>query len=211
MAGVFVDPVQAGFVQSLARPGGNVTGITNLESDLHPKRLELLKEAVPGVTRLAILWPPYQQKPAQREIDAAAKALGIQVQSIVVADLDDFEIAFSTVSRGRAEAILVASSAVNITHLGQIIEFAAKKRLPAIYARDESVDAGGLMSYGADLPHLYRRAATYVDKILKGAKPAELPVERPTKLEFVVNLKTAKAMGLTIPPNVLARADRVIR
>ena len=211
MAGVFVDPVEAGFITSLARPGGNVTGITNLESDLHPKRLELLKEAFPGISRAAIIWPPYQQKPEQREIDAAGQALGIHIQSLAVGDLDDIESAFSAISRERADAILVASSAANNKQQARIIEFAAKKRLPVMYARSEFVDAGGLMSYGADLPHLYRRAAIYVDKLLKGAKPADLPVEQPTKFEFVINLKAAKQIGLTIPPNVLARADRVIK
>lgn len=211
MAGVYVDPVEAGFVTSLARPGGNVTGITNLESDLHPKRLELLKEAVPGISRVAIVWPPYQQKPAQKEVEAAGQALGIHIRSLVPGDEDDIESAFLGISRERAEAILVASSAVNNKHRARIIDFAAKKRLPAIYARSEFVDAGGLMSYGADLPYLYRRTATYVDKVLKGAKPADLPVEQPTKFELVINLKAAKQIGLTIPPNVLARADRVIR
>ncbi|MDH3443670.1 MAG: ABC transporter substrate-binding protein, partial [Deltaproteobacteria bacterium] len=138
-------------------------------------------------------------------------ALGIHIQSLAVGDLDDIESAFSAISRERAEAILVASSAVNNKYQTRIIDFAAKKRLPAMYARSEFVDAGGLMSYGADLPHLYRRAAIYVDKLLKGAKPADLPVEQPTKFEFVINLKAAKQIGLTIPPNVLARADRVIK
>ena len=211
MAGVYVDPVEAGFVMSLARPGGNVTGITNLESDLHPKRLELLKEAFPRISRAAIIWPPYQQKPEQREIEAAGQALAIQIQSPAMADLDDIESVFSAISRERADAILVASSAVNNKYQARIIEFAAKKRLPAMYASSQIVDAGRLMSYGADQPHLSRRAAIYVDKILKGRKPADLPVERPTKFELVINLKTAKQIGLTIPPNVLVRADKVIK
>ena len=211
MAGVYVDPVEAGFVTSLARPGGNITGITNLESDLHSKRLELLKEMFPRISRVAILWPGYQQKPEMEEIEATGKGLGIQIQSLVANNLADLESALSAMNREGANAFLAANSAVNIEHRARIIEFAAKKRLPAMYARSEFVDAGGLISYGADLPHLFRRAAIYVDKILKGAKPGDLPVERPTKFELVINLKTAKQIGLTIPPNVLARADRVIR
>jgi putative ABC transport system substrate-binding protein len=211
MAGVYVDPVEAGFVRSLARPGGNITGITNLESDIHPKRLELLKETFPQVSRVAILWPGYQQKPEMEEIRAAGQVLDIKIQSLIANNLKDLENALSAISREGTHAFVAASSAVNIEHRARLIDFAANKRLPAIYATSQFVDAGGLMSYGADLPHLYRRAAIYVDKILKGAKPADLPVERPTKFELVINLKTAKQIGVTIPANVLARADRVIK
>jgi putative ABC transport system substrate-binding protein len=214
MTGVFVDPVEAGFVKSLARPGSNITGITNLESDLHPKRLELLKEAFPQLSRMAILWPGYQQTPAKDEVDAAGKALGIQIQPLVGSggsSLDELERLLAQISKESADALLIATSALTLRYRARIIDFVARRRLPTIYAQSFFVEAGGLMSYGADLPDLFRQAATYVDKILKGAKPADLPVERPRKFEFVINLKTAKQIGLTIPPNVLARADRVIR
>ncbi len=188
MAGLYVDPVEAGFVASLARPGGNITGITNLESDLHPKRLELLKEAFPRISLVAILWPRYQQRPGMKGFEAAAQALGIQIQSLVRRGrrLDQLKSAFSAISRERPDGLLVATSALTLTHRARIIEFTAKRRLPPIYAQRGFVDAGGLMSYGADLQHLYRRAATYVDKILKGAKPSDLPVEQPTKFECYV-------------------------
>jgi putative ABC transport system substrate-binding protein len=211
MAGVYVDPVEARFVASLSRPGGNVTGVTNLESDLHPKRLELLKETFPRISRVAILWPRYQQKPKMEEIRATGHGLGIQIQSLVVNNVSDLETAFAALNREGTNALLATNSAVNIEQRARIIEFAAKKRLPAMYVTTQFLDAGGLMSYGADLPHLFRRAAFYADKILKGAKPADLPVEQPTKFDLAINLKTARQIGLTIPPNVLARADRVIK
>ncbi len=216
MTGANVDPVEAGFVGSLARPGGNVTGLTNLESKLHPKRLELLKEAFPRISRVAILWPRTQQKHAMKEVEPVGQALSIQIQSVVAATrnvtpLDELKSAFSAISRGRPEALLVASFGLTIGHRARVIDFAAKRRIPAMYARRLFVNAGGLMSYGANSPHLFRRAATYVDKILKGAKPADLPIERPTKFELVINLKTAKKLGLTIPPQFLARADKVIK
>ncbi len=214
MAGVFVDPVEAGFVASLARPGGNITGLTNLESELHGKRLDLLKETFPAISRVAVLWPNYQQEPGMKEIEAAAQALGIEIQSLVgtggrrVEELEGF---LSAISRERPDGLLVASSALTTDHLARIIEFTASRRLPTIFAQSRFVEGGGLMSYEPSQSDLYRRVAIYVDKILKNAKPANLPVEQPTKFEFVINLKTAKQIGLTIPPNVLARADKVIR
>ncbi|MFQ5853167.1 MAG: ABC transporter substrate-binding protein [Candidatus Binatia bacterium] len=215
MAGVLVDPVEAGFVVSLARPGGNITGLTNLESELHGKRLELLKEAFPRISRVAILWNPAQQKHAMKEVKAAGQALGIEIRPLVVGrrHLFSHESAFSAISRERPDGLLVATSGLTLRpgHRARIIEFTAKRRLPTIYSRSQFVDAGGLMSYGMDFQHLYRRVATYVDKILKGAKPGDLPIEQPTKFELVVNLKTAKQLGLTIPPVVLMRADKVIK
>ncbi len=216
MTGANIDPVEAGLVVSLARPGGNVTGLTNLESKLHPKRLELLKEAFPRISRVAILWSRAQQKNAMKEVEAVGEALGIQIQSVVAATryvtpLDELKSAFSAISRGRPEALLVASFGLTIGHRARVIDFAAKKRLPTMYARRLFVNAGGLMSYGANSPHLFRLAATYVDKILKGAKPGDLPVEQPTKFEMIINLKTAKKQGLTISPQFLARANKVIK
>ncbi len=220
MRGVAFDPVKAGFVVSLARPGGNITGLTNLHSKLHGKRLELLKEAFPRISRVAILWPMFerdqasQQKHAMKEVKSEGQALGIQIQPLVVTArrLGSLESAFSAISRERPDGLYVATYGLIIRHRARIAEFAAKKRLPAMYGRSLFVDAGGLMSYGADHQHLGRRAATYyVDKILKGAKPADLPVERPTKFELVINLKRAKQLGITIPPEILIRADRVIK
>jgi putative ABC transport system substrate-binding protein len=221
MPGVVVDPLEPTFwgekrraplVLSLARPGGNFTGLTNLASDLHAKRLELLKESFPRISRVAILWPrAQQQKQALKDIEAVRQALGIEIQSLAVGRLEDFERAFSVMNRDNPDGLLVARSQVILNHRDRVIGFAAKRRLPTIFAESLFVDAGGLMSYGADTQDLYRRAATYVDKILKGAKPGEVPIERPMKFELVINLKTAKALNLTILPNVLARADRVIR
>jgi putative ABC transport system substrate-binding protein len=214
MAGVYVDPVKDGFVDSLAKPGGNITGITNFESELHGKRLELLKEAFPRISRAAILWPNYQQKHGMKEFEAARQALGIQIQSLVGSGgirLDELERFLSAISRERPDALLVASSGLILRHNARIIEFTAKRRLPTMYTRRRYVKEGGLMSYGANLPDMFRQTATYVDKILKGAKPADLPVVRPTKFELVINLKTAKKQGLTIPPQFLARADKVIK
>jgi putative ABC transport system substrate-binding protein len=199
-------------VVSLARPGGNITGLTNLASELHAKRLELLKEAFPRISRVAILWPrAQQQKQTLKDIEAVRRALGIEIQSLAAGSLNEFERSFSEISRESPDAMLVATSHVILTHRERVIGLAVKKRLPTIFALSEFVDAGGLMSYGADTQDLYRRAATYVDKILKGAQPGELPIEQPTKFELVINLKTAKQIGVTILPNVLVRADRVIR
>ncbi len=216
MGGVNVDPVEAGFVVSLARPGGNITGLTQRASRLHGKRLELLKEAFPRISRVAILWPRGHQKHAMKEVEAVGEALGIQIQSVVeatrsVTPLDELKSAFSAINRGRPEALSVASFGLTIANRARIREFTAKRGLPTIYAQSRFVKAGGLMSYGVKVPDLFRRAATYVDKILKGAKPADLPVERATKFELVINLKTAKKLGLTIPSSILYRADKVIK
>jgi len=215
MSGVRVDPVKAGLVVSLARPGGNITGLTNLASRSHGKRLELLKEAFPRISRVAILWPLGQHKHAMKEVENVGQALGIQIQSVVstriARDYDDIESVLSAISQERPDALLVATSGFMLANQARIIEFAAKRRLPTIYAWSRFVYAGGLISYGVDFEHLYRRAATYVDKILKGAKPGDLPIEQPTKFRLVINLKTAKKLGLTFSPQFLARADRVIK
>jgi len=207
------DPAASGFVSSLARPGGNVTGLSLMVPELGGKRLQLLKEILPGLSRVAVLWnaaTPYASL-VVRETEATATTLGVQLQSLVVRGPDDFEGALAAATSGRAGALTVVEDPLTITKRTQIVDFAAKSRLPAIYGVKEFVDAGGLMSYGVHLADLYRRAATYVDKILKGAKPADLPVQQPTKFEFVINLKTAKALGLTIPPSVLHRADELIQ
>jgi len=207
------DPVASGLVASLARPGGNITGLTILAPELSGKRLELLKEAVPKATRVAFLWN--SANPAQgllwKESQAAAQELRLQLQSLEVRSSNDFENAFEAALMERAQALITAPEPLINTHLKRIVEFAAKNRLPAMYAGPEVVDAGGLMSYAPDYTHQYRRAATYVDKILKGAKPGDLPIEQPTKFEFVINLKTAKQIGLTIPQSILYRADKVIK
>jgi putative tryptophan/tyrosine transport system substrate-binding protein len=208
------DPVASGLVDSLAVPGGNVTGLSILAPELGGKRLELLKEAVPRITRVAFLWgsgAPEASAITVKATQAAARALGLQCQSIEVRDSKGFDSAFEAATKERAQALLTSPGPVINTHQARIVEFAAKNRLPAMYAGPEFVDAGGLMSYAPNYTDQYRRAATYVDKILKGAKPADLPVEQPTKFEFIINLKTAKQIGLTIPPNVLVRADKVIK
>ncbi len=210
MRGIGVDPVKAGFVVSFARPGGNITGLTQLASRLHEKRLELLKEAYPRTSRVAILWPPPQQKQAMKEVEAVGRALGIQIQSVVVGR-GGIERIFFAIRGGNPDGLLVGLSRVINRHRARIIEFAAKRRLPTIYALSRFVTAGGLMSYGTDRRHLSRRAATYVDKILKGAKPADLPIEQPRKFELVINLKAAKQLGLTIPPEILLQATKVIK
>jgi ABC-type uncharacterized transport system substrate-binding protein len=204
------DAVRLGFVASLARPGGNITGLTIGGPELVGKRIELLKEAVPKVSRVAILWNPQnpQSDPGFKEAQAAAQALGLKLQILEVRTANDIEDAFRAASKGRTEALLVLNSAFANIHQKRIAELAVKSRLPAMY---NVVDAGFLMSYEVNRIELFRRAATYVDKILKGAKPADLPVEMPTKFEFVINLKTAKALNLTIPQSVLFRADRVIK
>jgi ABC-type uncharacterized transport system substrate-binding protein len=207
------DPVETGLVASLARPGGNVTGLASLAPELSTKRLELLKEIVSKVSLVAVLWNPNGPAPvlAFKETQLAAKRLGLLLQSLEVRGPDDFESAFGGAIRERASALLVISDPLTNTHQRRIVELAAKNRLPAIYPIREFVQAGGLMAYAPDRLEQYRRVAYYVDKILKGAKPADLPVEQPTKFEFVINLKAAKQIGLTIPPNVLARADKVIK
>jgi putative ABC transport system substrate-binding protein len=207
------DPVGSGFVSSLAQPGGNITGLTIMAQDLDGKRLELLKEAFPKVARVAFLWQSSGSRGnlALTEMEAPAKALGVKLLSLDVRRTDDFESAFTGAKRDGAQALITTSSPVINAQQRQVLDFAAKNRLPAIYPSNDFVEAGGLMSYAANNADLFRRAADYVDKILKGAKPADLPVEQPTKFEFIVNLKAAKQIGLTIPPNVLARADRVIK
>jgi putative ABC transport system substrate-binding protein len=207
------DAVTLGLVASLARPGGNITALTNITWELAGKRLELLKEVVPKVTRVAFLLNPEtpQAVPAFKEAQKAAQALGLKLQSLEVKTPDDFEGVFRAAARSRADAVVVSAGAFNNFHRKRIAELAVKGRLPAVSNSADLVEAGGLMSYGVNTPDSFRRAATYVDKILKGAKPADLPVEQPTKFELVINLKTAKQIGVTIPPNVLARADRVIK
>ena len=199
---------------SLARPGGNITGLSTISPELSGKRLELLKEVVPGLSRVAFLWNPDVRGDVldYKETEGAARSLGLQLQSVEVVRAEDLDRAFSAVTKGRAQALIVPGpNPVGFANRGQIASFAQRNRLPSMYAQRDYVDAGGLMSYGPSLADLYRRAATYVDKILKGAKPADLPVEQPRKFEFVINLKAAKQIGLTIPPNVLARADTVIK
>ena len=202
------DPVAVGLVDSLARPGGNVTGLSTLAPELGGKRLELLKEVLPKITRVAFLWA---LAVTAKETQAAAQALGFQLQSLEVRDSKDFDSVFETVTRDRAQALLTSPGAIFNTHQARIIEFAAKNRLPAMYTAPETVEAGGLMSYAPNQTDQFRRAAIYVDKILKGTKPADLPVEQPTSFQFVINLKAAKQIGVTIPPNVLMRADKVIK
>jgi ABC-type uncharacterized transport system substrate-binding protein len=206
------DPVGLGLIDSLARPGGNLTGLSFILIELAGKRLELLKEAFPKISRVAVLRiaaPVGEQQ--VKETEVAAQKLGIQVQSVQVQSADDFENAFLTITKGRADSLLIPRSPLIRTHATRIMDFAEKRRLPTMYDDRLFVEAGGLMSYGTNTLDFYRRAATYVDKILKGAKPADLPVEQPMKFELVINLKTAKQIGVTIPPNVLARADKVIR
>ena len=207
------DPVGNGFVASLARPGGNVTGLVNLLADLSGKRLELLKEAIPGILRVGILWNPENPSSVSgfKETQEAARALAMQLQSLEVRSADDFAGAFQAATKAKARALTVVSDSLMFSNRRRLLELASKNKLPTMHTQSLWVDAGAMMSYGTNLPHLYRRAAVYVDKILKGAKPADLPVEQPTKFEFVINLKTAKQIGVTIPPNVLARADRIIR
>jgi len=207
------DPVGTGVVASLARPGGNITGLSTLSPDLSGKQLELLKEVVPRLSRVAVLGtsanPGYAQ--TLKEIELAAGALKVKLQYLDVLDPKDIEAAFRAASKGRAGALLVLGSPVLISQRAQIVELAAKNRLSAIYNRSDYVEDGGLMTYSTSLTDLDRRAATFVDKILKGRTPADLPVEQPMKFEFIVNLKAAKQIGLTIPPNVLVRANKVIR
>jgi putative tryptophan/tyrosine transport system substrate-binding protein len=214
MTGGGLDPVEAGFIDSLARPGGNVTGITLLGSELGGKRLELLKEAVPKVTRVAVLYDP-ANSPSVRDVKevfpVAARALRLTIQSWEVRAADDFEKVFAALSKERPDGLYVGGGPLMLANRKRIADFALKSRLPSVYGDPGGIEAGALMYYAADLADSYRRVATYVDKILKGAKPATLPVEQPTKFELVINLKTAKQIGLTIPPNVLGRADRVIR
>lgn len=207
------DPVGNGFVKSLAKPGGNITGLSNYHPDLTGKQLELMKEMIPRTLRVAVIGDSNEpgNKQALREIEPAARVLGIKPLYFDLRDRDSIGTAFEAASKERVDAAIILSSPVSSAYRVQIAELAVKRRIPAMYQVAESVESGGLATYGVSTPDLWRRAATYVDKILKGAKPSELPVEQPTKLEFIVNLKAAKQIGLTIPPNVLARADRVIK
>jgi ABC-type uncharacterized transport system substrate-binding protein len=215
MVGAGLDPVEAGLVESLARPGGNITGLTLLSGDLGGKRLELLKEAVPKLARVAVLYNPTSPtsvREVKEVLPVAARALGLTVRSWEVRAADGFEKVFAALNKQRPDGLYVPSGGPLIfVNVKRIAGFALKSRLPSMYIRSDFADAGGFMSYGADLADSYRRVATYVDKILKGAKPEDLPVEQPTKFEFIINLKAAKQIGLTIPPNVLTIADRVIR
>jgi putative tryptophan/tyrosine transport system substrate-binding protein len=207
------DPVASGFVDSLARPGKNITGLSTLHPEISGKQLELLKEIIPKLSRVGVLgnWTQPGNQQALSELKAAAQALGLHLQHLEIKASKDIDPVFREATKGRAEAILVLANPVIIYQQAHFIGLARKNRLPAVYSQPEFVDAGGLFSYTASFTDLFRRAAIYVDKILKGAKPADLPVEQPVKFEFIINLKAAKQIGLTIPPNVLARADRVIR
>ena len=207
------DPVGSGLVDSLARPGGNVTGFSTINALLSGKRLELLKETVPKLTRVAVLWDPQNPSSVQqwKELQQPARELGLQLHSMEVSSADKYESAFKEAVKTRSGALLVTQSTLGAANGPRVHELAVKYRLPAIATRGENVSSGALMSYGADGIESYQRAAVMVDKILKGTKPADLPVERPTRFEFLINLKTAKQIGLTIPPNVLVRANKVIR
>jgi putative ABC transport system substrate-binding protein len=206
------DPVGDGLVASLARPGRNITGLSTLGPELSGKRLELLKEIIPKLSRVAIFYSAdTRNAPLPNEVDVAAGVLGIQLQKLELRDPKDIEPAFQAATKGRAVAVLAQAVAVLLSERTRVAEFAIKSRLPVMFSREEFVEAGGLAVYAASTADLSRRAATYVDKILKGAKPADLPVEQPKKFELIINLKTARQIGLTIPPSVLARADKVIK
>ena len=206
------DPVGSGLVASLARPGTNITGLSTLHAELTAKRLEILREAVPRLARMAVLWNPTNQTHSRElsDAEAAARALGLQVKGLKARDLDDCSTAFSAMTSERPDALLVLGDTTFWFHRARIAELEARSRVPAMFAQREHPEAGSLMSYGVDIRGNLRRAATYVDRILKGANPADLPIEQPTKFELVINLKTAKALGLTIPPSLLQRADQVI-
>jgi putative tryptophan/tyrosine transport system substrate-binding protein len=207
------DPVASGLVSSLARPGGNLTGLTALGQELSGKRLQLLKEAVPGINRVAVLSNPTNpdSRFSVKDVETAAQTVGVQLQVHEVGDPNGFDGAFHAINQARADGLMVLTDAMFLTYRKRVVELSAKSRLPTMYPISEFTNAGGLMFYGASFPAMYRRAAVYVDKILKGAKPADLPVEQPTKFDFVINLKAAKQIGLTIPQWVLMRADKVIK
>jgi putative ABC transport system substrate-binding protein len=207
------DPVATGLVDSLARPGGNITGFTVISAVLAGKRLELLKETIPKLSRVAVLWNPRDPGPAQqwKESQVPARELGLQLHSMEVSSADKYEDAFTAATKARSAALAVTLHTLANFNQKRIADLAARNRLPAIYPRGDYVESGGLMSYGPDQSESYRRAASMVDKILKGTKPADIPVEQPTKFELVINLKTAKALGLTIPPVVMMRAEKVIK
>jgi len=206
------DPVALGLVESLARPGGNITGLSQMTSELGGKRLELLKEMVPKLSRVAVLWNPQGAASTLgwKEIQLPARQLGIQLHSLEVRSPNDLDQAFEAAAKARAGALLISGEPVFRANLKRIADFAAKSRLPSIFHWSDFADAGGLATYGPDRADMFRRAATYVDRILKGAKPGDLPIDRATRFELVINLKTAKALGITIPQSILVRADRVI-
>jgi putative ABC transport system substrate-binding protein len=207
------DPVVSGLVDSLARPGGNITGFTDIVNVLAGKRLELLKETVPKLSRVAVLWDPHNENSAQvwKESQLPARELGLQLHSMEVSRADKFESAFNEATKARSGALASTSNALHNSNQKRIAALATKNRLPAIYPREDWVASGGLMSYGPDRADVYKRVVVFVDKILKGTKPADIPVEQPMKFEFIVNLQAAKQIGLTIPPNVLVRAQKVIK
>ena len=211
--GAVGDPVASGLVASLARPGGNITGLSSLTLDLEGKRLELLKELLPTLSRVAVLWDPTNPYSALAldRTQQTAQHMGVQVHPVRVHEANDFESAFAALTRERPDALIVHGYIVLVQHRTRIVDFVAQHRLPTMYSLREFVEAGGLTSYGVHLPELYRRAAAYVDKILKGTKPADIPVEQPTKFELIINLKTAQALGLTMPPTLLALVDEVIQ
>jgi putative ABC transport system substrate-binding protein len=207
------DPVGTGLVASLARPGGNITGLTSISAELEGKRLELLRQVIPKLSSIAVLWNPASvwAVGAEKEVQAAAKVLRMRVLSLQVRAPEDFDNAFASILRDRPGALLVLADRLFLHNRARIVDFEAKHRLPGVYAYRELVEAGGLMSFGPSYAGMHRRAAYYVDKILKGAKPADLPVEQPATFELVINLKAAKALGLTIPPSMLQRADEIIQ
>jgi putative ABC transport system substrate-binding protein len=207
------DPMGTGLVASLARPGGNITGLSTLQPELIEKQLEILKDVLPTVSRVAVLWNPANPGHALsvRAADVAAQALGVQVHRVEARGPDAFDSAFAAMTRAPADALLVLGDPMFFRHRSRLAELAATSRLPTVHNSRPYVEAGGLLGYGASQPDAWRRAATYVDKILKGAKPADLPVEQPMKFELIINLKTAQALGLTIPPTLLFQADEVIR
>jgi putative ABC transport system substrate-binding protein len=204
------DPVATGLVNSFARPGGNVTGFVGLNFELSGKRPQLLKEAVPTISRMAALWNPAEPMSQRRATEETARTLGVELRTIEVAVPNEIATGFEVAGAGGAEALVVVPNAMFWNERARIVALAAKYRMPAIYPEREYADEGGLLAYGPNIPGMFRRAATYVDMILKGAKPGDLPIEQPTKFELVVNLRTANALGLTIPPSILARADQVI-
>ena len=206
------DPVGSGLVVSLARPGGNITGLSLLSPELVGKQLELFKKAVPRIVRMAVLWNPSSQTHARmlNEAEGPARALTLRLERVPASGLDDYDHAFAAMTRARADALLVLGDPIFWYQRARIVELAAKHRLPGMFGQREFVETGGLMSYGPNLPDNFRRAATYVDKILKGAKPGDLPIEQPTKFELVINSKTATTLGLTIPQSVLVRADQIV-
>ncbi len=208
---VSTDPVGSGLVASLARPGGNITGLATLTEELAGKWIELLKEILSRVARVAVLWDPTTNAGQLRSLEVAARSLGVRLQTLKVGRPEDFGTAFAEAQKNRAEAFIVLGAAFFYAHRTRLAELVAQHRLPTMYQQRDFVASGGLMSYGADFHDQFRRAATHVDKILKGAKPADLPVEQPTRFELVINLKTAKALGLTLPQSILIRADRVIQ